>query len=74
MSNLNHETRIDYAAARVRLESVTSDREALEGFERLVKNRDVDDAFLEAVCKRKISLDYLILGEGKPFTGKAVAS
>ena len=36
MSNLNHDTatRIDYDAARVRLEAVTSDREVLEGLER----------------------------------------
>jgi hypothetical protein len=67
-------TRIDYDAARVRLESVTSDREVLEGFERLVKNRDVDDAFLAAMGRRGISLDYLFLGEGTPFTGKGVAS
>jgi hypothetical protein len=46
----------------------------LEGFERLVKNRDVDDAFLAAMGRCRISLDYLFLGEGKPFTGKAVAS
>jgi hypothetical protein len=74
MTNPNHETRIDYDAARVRLEAVTSDRQVLEGFERLVKNRDVDDAFLAAMGGRGISLDYLFLGEGKPFTGKAVAS
>ena len=67
-------TRIDYDAARVRLESVTSDRDVLEGFERLVKNRDVDDAFLDAVCKRNISLDYFLLGKGVPFSGKGVAS
>ena len=75
MTNPNHEPRIDYAAARVRLEAVTSDREALAGFERLVKNHgDLDDAFLEAVCKRNISLDYLFLGKGMPFTGKADAA
>ena len=29
-------TRVDYATARVRLEAVTSDREVIAGFERLV--------------------------------------
>ena len=60
------------SAARVRLESVTSDREVIAGFERLVKNRDVDDAFLAAVCKRRISLDYLFLGKGEPFMSEAL--
>ena len=75
MTNPNHETHTVYDAAHVRLEAVTSDRDALEGFERLVKNHgDLDDAFLEAVCKRNISLDYLFLGKGTPFTGKADAA
>jgi hypothetical protein len=37
---------------------------------RLVQRRDVDDAFLAAVCKRRISLAYLFLGEGTPFYWK----
>ena len=50
MSNLNPETtyRIDYDAARVRLEAVTSDRDVLEGFERMARNPDDDGAFLTA--------------------------
>ena len=45
MSKLNPETttRIDYAAARVRLEAVSSDRDVLEGFDRAVKRGDLDD-------------------------------
>jgi hypothetical protein len=72
MSNPNHETRIDYDAARARLEAVTSDRAVLEGFERLVKNPDDQGAFIAAVGERGMSLDYFLLGEGKPYRGKAV--
>ncbi|MDH3666089.1 MAG: hypothetical protein OEN23_04080 [Paracoccaceae bacterium] len=64
---------IDWDAAPERLTAVTSDREVLDGFERLVINRDVDDAFLAAVCRAAISFDYFLLGKGKPYTGKVSA-
>jgi len=73
MTNPNHETRIDYDAARARLEAVTSNREVLEGFERLVKDPDNQGAFIAAVCERGISLDYFLLGNGKPYRAKAVS-
>ena len=74
MSNLNHETttRIDYDAARVRLEAVTSDRDVLEGFERMAKRGYIDDAFLAALDKRSLSLDYIYLGRGEPFLSEAL--
>ena len=76
MSNLNPETtyRIDYDAARVRLEAVTSDRDVLEGFERMARNPDDDGAFLTATGKHGLSLDYIIFGTGKPFIRKAGAA
>ena len=56
MSNLNLNLnpkptpRIDYAAARVRLEAVTNAPDVLEGFDRTAKRGDLDDAFLERVA------------------------
>ncbi len=74
MLNLNHNTatRIDYDAARARLEAVTSDRDVLEGFARTAKRGDLDDAFLAAVGKRSLSLDYIFLGKGEPFLSEAL--
>ena len=74
MPNLNPKPtpRIDYAAARVRLEAVTNAPDVLEGFDRTAKRGDVDDAFLAAVGKRNISLDYLFLGKGEPFLSEVL--
>ena len=74
MPNLNPETttRIDYAAARVRLEAVTNAPDVLEGFDRTAKRGDLDDAFLAALDKRNISLDHIYLGRGEPFLSEAL--
>ena len=78
MSNLNLNLnpkptpRIDYAAARVRLEAVTNAPDVLEGFDRTAKRGDLDDAFLAAVRKRNISLDYIYLGNTEPFVSEAL--
>jgi hypothetical protein len=76
MPNLNPKPtpRIDYAAARVRLEAVTDGHDVLEGFDRMASNPDDDDAFLTATGKHGLSLDYIIFGTGKPFIGKAGAA
>ena len=59
--------RIDYDAARKRLQATTTDPAVLDGFERVARTGDIDDAFLKAVCGTHISLDHLFLGEGVPF-------
>ena len=61
-------TRIDYVAARERLESITTDPAILDGFERVAKKGDFDDAFLKAALDAQISLDYLMVGAGPPFS------
>ncbi len=58
-------TRIDYAAARKRLASVTADPAALAGLDRIRESGDLDDAFMAVVVREDISLDWLFLGEGK---------
>lgn len=68
-----HEHRSGQDNARGRLESITSDREAIEGFERMIMSDELDGAFLGAVGKLGISLDYILLGEGKPFFGGTTA-
>ncbi len=57
----DHETtgepgRIDYDAARKRLQATTTDPAVLDGFERVARTDDVGDAFLKAVCGTRISL------------------
>jgi hypothetical protein len=74
MSNPNHDNPIDYDAARVRLEAVTSDRKVLEAFERMARNNSDDSALIAAFGEHGLSLDYFLLGDGKPFRAKAVAS
>ncbi len=59
-------TRIDYAAARERLASVTTDPAALAGLDRIRESGDLDDAFMAVVVREDISLDWIFLGEGKP--------
>ncbi len=61
-------TRIDWQAARERLASVTDDPAVLDGFERVAQKGDIDDAFLDAALDANISLDYLIVGKGAPFS------
>ena len=61
-------TRIDYAAARERLASVTTDPAALAGLDRISQSGELDDAFMAVVVREDISLDWLFLGEGKPRT------
>ena len=63
-------TRIDYAAARERLASITTDPAVLAGFDRIRASGDLDDAFMAAVGERRISLDWLFLGKGKPHMAK----
>jgi hypothetical protein len=73
MPNLNPKTTtIDYDAARVRLEAVTAHRDVLEGFDRNAQRGDIDDAFLAALDKRSLSLDYIFLGRGEPFMSEAL--
>ena len=57
-------TRIDYAAARERLASITADPAALAGLDRIRETGDLDDAFMRAVVELDISLDWLFLGKG----------
>ncbi len=58
------DTRIDYAAARERLASITADPAALAGMDRIRETGDLDDAFMAAVEEHNISLDWLFLGKG----------
>ena len=60
------DTRIDYAAARERLASITTDPAALAGLDRIRESGDLDDAFMALIVRENISLDWLFLGEGKP--------
>ena len=64
------DTRIDYVAARERLASVTADPAALAGLDRIRETGDLDDVFMAAVGKHRISLDWLFLGKGKPHMAK----
>ena len=59
--------RIDYDAARKRLQAISADPAVLGGFERSARTGEVDDAFLKAVCGTRISLDHLFQGRGEPF-------
>ncbi len=59
-------TRIDYAAARERLASITTDPAALAGLDRIRQSGELDDAFMAVVVREDISLDWLFLGEGEP--------
>ncbi len=56
----------------MRLEAVTNAPDVLEGFDRTAKRGDLDDAFLAALDKRNISLDYLFLGKGEPFRSESL--
>jgi hypothetical protein len=56
----------------VRLEAVTNAPDVLEGFDRTAKRGDLDDAFLAALDKRSLSLDYIYLGRGEPFMSEAL--
>ncbi len=58
------DTRINYAAARERLASITADPAALAGLDRIRETGDLDDAFMAAVEEHSISLDWLFLGKG----------
>jgi hypothetical protein len=57
-------TRIDYAAARKRLASITTDPAALAGFDRIRETGDLDNAFMAVVVREDISLDWIFLGKG----------
>ena len=50
-------TRIDYAAARKRLQSITDDPAMLDGSDCIEATGDLDDAIMAAVCEHRISLD-----------------
>jgi hypothetical protein len=64
---------IDYTAVRERLASITSDPNVLAGLDRIRDTGDLDDAFMRTVVEQDISLDWLLLGKGRPFTGREVA-
>ena len=57
-------TRIDYTAARERLESITTDPAALAGLDRISETDEINDAFMAAVYENRINLDWLLLGKG----------
>ncbi len=57
-------TRIDYAAARERLASLTADPTALAGLDRIRETGELNGAFMAAVEEHNISLDWLFLGKG----------
>ncbi len=59
-------TRLDYAAARERLASITADPAALAGLDRIRQSGDLDDAFMAVVVREDISLDWIFLGKGEP--------
>ena len=61
-------TRVDYAAARKRLASITADPAALAGFDRIRETGDLDNAFMAVVVREDISLDWIFLGKGEPHT------
>jgi hypothetical protein len=55
-------TRIDYAAARERLQTVTDDPAVLAAFDHIRATGNLDDAFMAAMGE--LSLDWLFLGKG----------
>ncbi len=57
-------TRIDYAAARERLASITADPAALAGMDRIRETGGLDAALMTAVEEHNISLGWLFLGKG----------
>ena len=57
---------IDYAAARERPVSITTDPAALDGLDRIRESGDLDNAFMAVVVRENISLDWLFLGKGAP--------
>ena len=59
-------TRIDYAATRKRLASVTADPAALAGLDRIRETGELNGAFMAAVEEHNISLDWIFLGKGEP--------
>ena len=59
-------TRIDWAAVKERLASVTDDPAVLAGLDRMRKTGDFDDAFMREIVEGNVSLDWLFLGEGRP--------
>ena len=68
------ETRVDYAAARERLASITDDPAVLAGFDKFRKTGDFSDAYMRAVVEHRISFDWLFLGRGEPFLSGEGAS
>ena len=58
------DTRIDYAAARERLASITADPAALAGLDCIRETGEINGAFMAAVEEHNISLDWLFLGKG----------
>ena len=57
-------TRIDYAAARERLQSVTTDAATLASFDHVRETGELEDTLMKAVAEHNISLDWLFLGKG----------
>ncbi len=58
------DTRIDYAATRKRLASITADPAALAGMDRIRKTGSLNAAVMAALEEHNISLDWLFLGKG----------
>ena len=67
-------TTIDYAAARKRLASITTDPAALAGLDRISETGQLNDAFMRAVEEHNISLDWLFLGKGVAHRARECAS
>ena len=57
-------TRIDYAVARERLASITTDPAALAGLGRIRETGELNGAFMAAAEEHNISIDWLFLGKG----------
>ena len=61
---MNTITRIDYAAARERLQSVTTDAATLASFDHVRETGELEDTFMKVVVDLDISLNWLLLGKG----------
>jgi hypothetical protein len=60
---------VDWDAARERLHALTADPAIIDGFERIRRTDDLDDAFIEAFYGAGLSLDWVLLGKGGPLAG-----
>ncbi len=70
---MNTTTRIDYAAARKRLASITTDPAALASFELVAKSGEMEPEFCEVVARLNVSLDYVFGRSDEPFLPPANA-